>query len=69
MTSKNSILTLEIQELSSSHSELKEECDSVKKEKLQIIAQLEEVQRELQSFRRNKVDPPVVELSDSDVDA
>jgi hypothetical protein len=68
MTSRNSRLTLEMQELSSSHSKLKEECDSVKKEKLQIIAQLEEVQRELQSLRRNKVDPPVIELSDSDED-
>lgn len=67
MASQKSKLTLEIQELLSSNTELKDECNSVKKEKLEIMAQLEEVQREYQSLR-NKFYPPVVELSDSDVE-
>ncbi|XP_046633261.1 uncharacterized protein LOC124312821 isoform X5 [Daphnia pulicaria] len=60
MASQKSKLTLENQTLS-------DECNSTKKEKSQIMAQLEEVQREYQSLR-NKLDPPLVELSDSDLE-
>ncbi|EFX85274.1 hypothetical protein DAPPUDRAFT_237783 [Daphnia pulex] len=67
MASQKSKLTLENQTLSSLVSELSDECNSTKKEKSQIMAQLEEVEREYQSLR-NKVDPPVVELSDSDLE-
>jgi hypothetical protein len=67
MASEKSKMTLEIQILSSLVSELTDDYNSTKKEKLQIMAHLEEVEREYQSLR-NKLDPPVVELSDSDLE-
>ena len=63
MASQKSKLTLDIQTLSLSYSKLTEECNTAKKETFQIMAQLEEVQRENESLR-SKVDPPVVDLSD-----
>jgi predicted transcriptional regulator len=67
MASEKSKMTLEIQILSSLVSELTDDYNSTKKEKLQIMAHLEEVEREYQSLR-NKLDPPVFELSDSDLE-